>query len=113
MRIFQAAWYKPSIIFIHTFEGENVNDGFYRIRYKGIVQLAFYTNEEVENLDTGTQTLGFWRFVEGVEIDNNDEIGVLGGPYDAFGNSLTSIIFNTDPVFTDGIFSSGEKTEHI
>lgn len=90
-----------------------MNNGFYRIRYKGIVQLAFYTNEEVENLDTGTQTMGFWRFVEGFEIDNNDEIGVLGGPYDAFGNSLTSIVLSNDPVYTGGLFGSGEQTEQI
>jgi hypothetical protein len=90
-----------------------VNNGFYRIRYKGIVQLAFYTNEEVENLDTGAQTMGFWRFVEGFEIDNNDEIGVLGGPYDAFGNSLTSVILTNDPVFSGSIFNSGNNTEYI
>jgi len=57
-----------------------MKEGYYWIRHLGKVQVAFYTNQKVEDLETGQTITGVWHLTVGDDICNNGEAEVLDGP---------------------------------
>ncbi|MGX9740363.1 hypothetical protein [Pseudocitrobacter corydidari] len=58
-----------------------MTEGYYRVCYKGLVQIAWYHDEPVEDLESGVKTEGVWH-LSGEErfISTTDDISILGGP---------------------------------
>ena len=59
-----------------------MKDGFYWIQYQGLVQMALFLKDEVENLDTGETLEGSWLLTGGFEICHDGHIKVISGPLD-------------------------------
>lgn len=57
-----------------------MEEGFYWIQHNGMVQVAYYTNDETEDLETGRTILGVWHLTRGDDICHNGEAEILQGP---------------------------------
>jgi len=57
-----------------------VKEGFYWILHDGRVQVAYYTNDETEDLETGRTITGVWHLTQGDAICDNGEAEVISGP---------------------------------
>ena len=54
--------------------------GFYWIQYGGRVQIAYYTDGETEDLETGRIIRGIWHLTQGDDICDDGEAEILAGP---------------------------------
>lgn len=66
-----------------------MDDGFYWISFRGIVQIAFLSNEPVEDIDRGVAATGVWLLTgEKGEVCGMDDVKVLSaklaGPDETF-----------------------------
>ncbi|WP_144837582.1 hypothetical protein [Leclercia adecarboxylata] len=57
-----------------------MKEGFYWIQHNGRIQVAYYTNDETEDLETGRTITGVWHLTQGDDICHNGEAEVLQGP---------------------------------
>lgn len=57
-----------------------MKEGFYWIRHNGRVQVAYYTDGETEDLQTGRIVRGIWHLTRGFDICDDGEAEVLQGP---------------------------------
>lgn len=57
-----------------------MEEGFYWIQHSGRVQVAYYTNDETEDLETGRTITGVWHLTQGDAICHNGETEVISGP---------------------------------
>lgn len=56
-----------------------MKEGYYWIQHVGIVQVAYYTNDTVDDLETGKTITGVWHLTRGDDICYNGEAEVLQG----------------------------------
>lgn len=54
--------------------------GFYWIQHDGRTQVAYYTNGDTEDHETGRGTPGIWHLTQGDDIPENAEALVISGP---------------------------------
>jgi len=69
-----------------------MDEGFYWISVRGIVQIAFFSNEPVEDLGRGLFTTGVWLLAgETGEVCGTDNVKILSarlsGPDDTFSSA--------------------------
>lgn len=57
-----------------------MQEGYYWIKHCGIVQVAYFTREPVEDMLTGETVIGIWHLTRGDDICHNGEARVLKGP---------------------------------
>jgi len=57
-----------------------MKEGFYWIQHGGVVQVAYFTNEVFEDLDTGMTVTGIWHLTRGDDICHNGEAEIIAGP---------------------------------
>ena len=57
-----------------------MNEGFYWIQHDGKVQIAYYTNDVTNDLETGQTVSGVWHLTQGDALCDNGEAEVLQGP---------------------------------
>ncbi|EGT0647622.1 hypothetical protein JAF95_000675 [Citrobacter braakii] len=57
-----------------------MKEGYYWIQHVGIVQVAYYTNDVVDDLESGKAITGVWHLTRGDDICHNGEAAVLMGP---------------------------------
>ncbi len=57
-----------------------MNEGFYWIQHEGKVQIAYYTNDVTDDLETGLTVSGVWHLTQGDALCDNGEAEVLQGP---------------------------------
>ena len=57
-----------------------MKEGFYWIQHNGRVQVAFYTNEVTDDLETGQTITGVWNLTQGDALCDNGEAEFLSGP---------------------------------
>lgn len=57
-----------------------MKEGYYWIQHNGRVQVAYYTNDATDDLETGRTIIGVWHLTQGDDICNNGETEVLYGP---------------------------------
>ncbi len=57
-----------------------MEQGFYWIQYGGRVQVAYYTDIEIEGPDTGRVITGIWHLTQGDDICDDGEAEILAGP---------------------------------
>jgi len=57
-----------------------MEEGFYWIHYGGKVQVAYYTDGETEDLETGRIITGIWHLTQGDDICDDGEAEILAGP---------------------------------
>ncbi|WP_219608551.1 hypothetical protein [Citrobacter sp. On28M] len=50
-----------------------MKEGFYWIQHNGNIQVAYYTNGETEDLETGRIIKGIWHLTQGDDICNDSE----------------------------------------
>lgn len=55
-------------------------EGYYWIRHCDVVQVAYYTNDYVEDMMTGEVVVGIWHLTQSYDICHNGEAEVLEGP---------------------------------
>lgn len=58
----------------------SVKEGYYWINHQGIVQVAYLTNDPVEDMETGKIVVGVWHLTQSKDICHNGEAEVLEGP---------------------------------
>lgn len=57
-----------------------MKEGFYWIQHNGRAQVAYYTDGETEDLQTGRIVKGIWHLTQGDDICDNGEAETLAGP---------------------------------
>lgn len=57
-----------------------MKEGFYWIQHNGRVQVAYYTNDVTDDLETDQKITGVWHLTQGDALCNNGEAEVLEGP---------------------------------
>ncbi|EHQ5161058.1 hypothetical protein KQY37_004004 [Salmonella enterica] len=57
-----------------------MKEGYYWIQHVGVVQVAYYTNDTVDDLESGQVIVGVWHLTRGDDICHNGEAEVLSGP---------------------------------
>ncbi len=57
-----------------------MKEGYYWIQHAGIVQVAYFTAEEFEDIETGKMVTGVWHLAMNDDICHNGETEVLEGP---------------------------------
>lgn len=57
-----------------------MREGFYWVRHNGTVQVAYYTDDPVDDIVTGTIVSGIWHMTRSDDLCNNGEVEVLQGP---------------------------------
>ena len=57
-----------------------MKEGFYWIQYGGRAQVAYYTDGETEDLETGRNIRGIWHLTQGDDICDDGEAEILAGP---------------------------------
>ncbi|HHQ4050862.1 TPA: hypothetical protein ACSP0P_001624 [Citrobacter freundii] len=57
-----------------------MKEGYYWIQHVGVVQVAYYTNDTVDDLESGKTITGVWHLTRGDDICHNGEAEVLEGP---------------------------------
>ncbi|EBE0342525.1 hypothetical protein AB6J65_003512 [Salmonella enterica] len=58
-----------------------MKEGYYWIQHVGVVQVAYYTNDTVDDLESGQVIVGVWHLTRGDDICHNGEAEVLSGRY--------------------------------
>lgn len=48
-----------------------MKEGYYWIQHIGVVQVAYYTNDTVDDLETGKTITGVWHLTRGDDICHN------------------------------------------
>ena len=56
-----------------------MTEGFYWIQHYGRVQVAYYTNEVTDDLETGQTITGVWHLTQREDICHNGEAEVIEG----------------------------------
>lgn len=56
-----------------------MKEGYYWIQHNGVVQVAYYTNDTVDDLESGRLIVGVWHLTRGDDICHNGEAEVLSG----------------------------------
>ncbi|ENJ7485459.1 hypothetical protein AB1909_004698, partial [Salmonella enterica] len=54
-----------------------MKEGYYWIQHNGVVQVAYYTNDTVDDLESGQLIVGVWHLTRGDDICHNGEAEVL------------------------------------
>lgn len=57
-----------------------MKERYYWIQHVGVVQVAYYTKDTVDDLETGKTITGVWQLTRGDDICHNGEAEVLEGP---------------------------------
>ncbi|MFU1851469.1 hypothetical protein [Citrobacter portucalensis] len=57
-----------------------MKEGYYWIRHVGVVQVAYYTNDTVDDIESGKTIIGGWHLTRGDDICHNGEAVILEGP---------------------------------
>lgn len=57
-----------------------MQEGYYWIQHCGEVQIAYYTHDIVDDLETGKSITGVWHLTMGDDICHNGEAEVMAGP---------------------------------
>ncbi|MEG2431153.1 MAG: hypothetical protein RSA84_21615 [Acinetobacter sp.] len=57
-----------------------MKEGYYWIQHLGVVQVAYYTIEPVEDMLTGESVIGVWHLTRGDDICHNGEAEIIEGP---------------------------------
>lgn len=57
-----------------------MKEGYYWIQHNGRVQVAYYTDDVTDDLETGQTITGVWHMTQGDDICDNGEVEVLQGP---------------------------------
>lgn len=57
-----------------------MEEGYYWIKFSGLVQVAYYMDGLCEDLDTGKTHRGIWLLMRGDDISHNGEAEVISGP---------------------------------
>jgi len=57
-----------------------MEEGFYWIQHNGRIQVAYYTSDQTEDLESGKTITGVWHLTQGDDICHNGEAEVLEGP---------------------------------
>lgn len=57
-----------------------MQEGYYWIQFNGVVQVAFFSEDITEDLETGNTIHGVWHLTIGDDICNNGEAEILEGP---------------------------------
>lgn len=57
-----------------------MKEGYYWIQHNGVVEVAYFTPEEFEGLETGDKVAGVWHLAMNDDICHNDDTEVLKGP---------------------------------
>lgn len=57
-----------------------MKSGYYWIQHDGIVEVAYFTPEEFEDIETGRTVTGVWHLTTSDDICHNGEVEVLEGP---------------------------------
>ncbi|MGE6982884.1 hypothetical protein [Kluyvera intermedia] len=57
-----------------------MKEGYYWIQHDGIVEVAYFTPEEFEDLETGDKITGVWHLAMNNDICHNGDTEVLEGP---------------------------------
>lgn len=57
-----------------------MKEGFYWIQHNGKAQVAYYTSDVTDDLETGQEIIGVWHLTQGDDLCNNGEAEVLIGP---------------------------------
>lgn len=79
-------WFIAPLIKASTFKlavlalGGYVKEGFYWIQRDGAIEVAYFTPEEFEDIETGKTVTGVWHLTRGDDICHNGEAEVLEGP---------------------------------
>lgn len=60
-----------------------MEDGYYWILHNGQIQVAYFTNEVFEDLETGKTVTGIWHLTRGDDICHNGEAELVSGPLQA------------------------------
>lgn len=68
-----------------------MTEGYYWIQHNGVVQVAYYTNDTVDDLESGQLIVGIWHLTRGDDICHNGEAEVLSGRYITSLNELNLI----------------------
>ncbi len=50
-----------------------MKEGYYWIQHNGVVQVAYYTNDTVDDLESGQLIVGIWHLTRGDDICHNGE----------------------------------------
>lgn len=74
--LFKASTFKLAVLAL----GGYVKEGYYWIQHNGVVQVAYYTNDTVDDLESGQLIVGIWHLTRGDDICHNGEEEVLEGP---------------------------------
>ncbi len=54
-----------------------MKEGYYWIQHNGVVQVAYYTNDTVDDLESGQLIVGVWHLTRGDDICHNGEAEVI------------------------------------
>lgn len=54
-----------------------MKQGYYWIQYNSEKQIAYFANEEVDDLESGETIMGVWYVTRGDDFANNNDIEVL------------------------------------
>lgn len=54
-----------------------MKEGYYWIQHNGVVQVAYYTNDTVDDLESGRLIVGVWHLTRGDDICHNGEAEVI------------------------------------
>lgn len=54
-----------------------MKEGYYWIQHNGVVQVAYYTNDTVDDLESGQLIVGVWHLPRGDDICHNGEAEVI------------------------------------
>lgn len=57
-----------------------MKNGFYRIQLDGIIQVAWFTNDQSEETEEAITLAGIWRLTEGFDIYHTDDVKIVEGP---------------------------------
>lgn len=71
-----------------------MKEGFYRIQHDGIIQLAYFINDEMDKSVELDHLSGIWKLTEGFDIFHGEEVKILEGPL----IFPATHIMNTNPV---------------
>lgn len=56
-----------------------MNEGYYWIQHNGVIQVAYYSNDTTDDLESGQIICGVWHLTIGDDICHNGEAEVLSG----------------------------------
>ncbi|MEB7502402.1 hypothetical protein NGC23_19720 [Leclercia pneumoniae] len=57
-----------------------MKEGYYWIDHNKLRQVAYYTDENTEDMISGESIRGVWHLTRGMDLCNNYEVVILSGP---------------------------------